>query len=78
MPKRPLTMHQTIISSSEWTAWREVNDFPTSPYRNDIKDAEMTSYFTPRHWRAFANFITQAQSKKYKKLKIKINEYYKK
>ena len=78
MARRPLTIQQVIIQSKEWIAWKEVNNFPLAPFKDDIKDAEDTGFFTPKHWRAFVRFLEQAGSQKYKKLKIKINSYYSK
>lgn len=73
--QRPLTIQQTIIASKEWAGWREVNNYPLSPYREAITDAEKTGYFTPKHWRAFVKFIEQVSAKKYEKLKIRVNNY---
>jgi hypothetical protein len=76
MPRRPLTIHQVLTQSKEWLAWKQVNDYPLSPFKDDINDAELTGFFTPKHWRAFARFLEQAAAHKHKKLKININKYY--
>lgn len=69
-------MHQTITHSKEWTAWREINNYPLSPYKEAIQDAELSGYFTPKHWRAFSDFLQKAGANKHKTLKVRINKYY--
>ena len=75
MSQRPLTIQQTITTSKEWAGWREVNNFPLSPYREAIHDAEKTGFFAPKHWKAFVKFIEQVGAKRYEKLKIRIVNY---
>lgn len=75
MPRRPLTMHQTITQSPEWRAWRAQNAPVLSQYQEDINDAEETGFFAPKHWKAFLSFLYQIQKERQPKKDLKINRY---